>query len=110
MSLALFGAAALNQKLVGERGSRARLETPAAVLDLDLFEHNIALMAETCRKAGLNLRPHAKSHKCAEVTDVLRGPGLERVASFGQERESEQGGGHGRHREDGKSDESCRAR
>ena len=54
MSLALFGAAALNQKLVGERGSRARLETPAAVLDLDLFEHNIALMAETCRKAGLN--------------------------------------------------------
>jgi hypothetical protein len=25
-------------------------------------------MAETCRKAGLNLRPHAKSHKCAEIT------------------------------------------
>jgi D-serine deaminase-like pyridoxal phosphate-dependent protein len=68
MSNALFGAAALNEKLVSEPGSRARLETPAAVLDLDLFEHNIALMAETCRKAGLNLRPHAKSHKCAEIT------------------------------------------
>ncbi|RXT56167.1 hypothetical protein B6S44_08905 [Bosea sp. Tri-44] len=68
MSKALFGAAALNQKLVGGPGSRARLETPAAVLDLDLCEHNIALMAETCRKAGLNLRPHAKSHKCAEIT------------------------------------------
>ncbi|CAN7363023.1 DSD1 family PLP-dependent enzyme [Bosea sp. LjRoot90] len=67
MTMSLFGAAALNQKLVGEAGSRARLETPAAVLDLDLFEHNIALMAETCRKAGLNLRPHAKSHKCAEI-------------------------------------------
>lgn len=68
MSKALFGAAALNEKLVGEPGSRTRLETPAAVLDLDLFEHNITLMAETCRKAGLNLRPHAKSHKCAEIT------------------------------------------
>lgn len=68
MSKALFGAAALNEKLVGEPGSRARLETPAAVLDLDLFEHNIALMAQTCHRAGLNLRPHAKSHKCAEIT------------------------------------------
>jgi D-serine deaminase-like pyridoxal phosphate-dependent protein len=67
MTMPLFGAAALNRKLLGEPGSRARLETPAAVLDLDLFEHNLALMAETCRKAGLNLRPHAKSHKCAEI-------------------------------------------
>lgn len=68
MNKALFGAAAFNEKLVGEQGSRTRLETPAAVLDLDLFENNIALMAETCRKAGLSLRPHAKSHKCAEIT------------------------------------------
>ncbi|AZO82131.1 MULTISPECIES: DSD1 family PLP-dependent enzyme [unclassified Bosea (in: a-proteobacteria)] len=67
MSAPLFGAAALNRKLVGEPGSRVRLETPAAVLDLDLFEHNIALLAQTCRKAGLNVRPHAKSHKCAEI-------------------------------------------
>ncbi|TCR67159.1 DSD1 family PLP-dependent enzyme [Bosea sp. BK604] len=67
MTLAPFGAAALNQKLVGEAGSRFRLETPAAVLDLDLFERNIALLAETCRKAGLAVRPHAKSHKCAEI-------------------------------------------
>ena len=68
MSNTLFGAAALNERLVNKPGSRTRLETPAAVLDLDLFEHNIALMAETCRKSGLNLRPHAKSHKCAEIT------------------------------------------
>lgn len=67
MSKALFGVAALNEGRVGEPASRARLETPAAVLDLDLFEHNIALMAETCRNAGLKLRPHAKSHKCAEI-------------------------------------------
>jgi D-serine deaminase-like pyridoxal phosphate-dependent protein len=75
MSRTLFGAAALNTNLVGEEGSRARLETPAAVLDLDLFEHNIALMAQTCRKAGLSLRPHAKSHKCAEITRRPRAAG-----------------------------------
>jgi D-serine deaminase-like pyridoxal phosphate-dependent protein len=67
MTKALFGAAAFNLKLIGERGGRRRLETPAAVLDLDLFERNVALLAETCRKAGLNVRPHAKSHKCAEI-------------------------------------------
>ncbi len=67
MSLAPFGAAALNQTIIGEPGSRTRLETPAAVLDLDLFERNVALLAETCRKAGLHVRPHAKSHKCAEI-------------------------------------------
>lgn len=67
MTLAPFGAAALNQQLIGRPGSRQRLETPAAVLDLDLFERNIALLAETCRQAGLSVRPHAKSHKCAEI-------------------------------------------
>ncbi|CAN7437970.1 DSD1 family PLP-dependent enzyme [Bosea sp. LjRoot237] len=67
MNPLLFGVAALNQKLVGEPRSRARLETPAAVLDLDMFEHNIALLAQTCRNAGLDVRPHAKSHKCAEI-------------------------------------------
>ena len=68
MSAPLIGAAALNRARIGEPGSRTRLETPAAVLDLALFEHNIALMAKTCREAGLSLRPHAKSHKCAEIT------------------------------------------
>lgn len=67
MTSAIFGIAALNAGLVGEAGGRARLETPAAVLDLPLFERNIALLAETCAKAGLAVRPHAKSHKCAEI-------------------------------------------
>lgn len=67
MTLAPFGAAALNLKLVDAPGSRARLETPAAVLDLDMFERNIARLAEACGKAGLKIRPHAKSHKCAEI-------------------------------------------
>lgn len=67
MMAAPIGAAALNVPLVGRAGSRARLETPAAVLDLDIFEHNLAMMSQTCRQAGIGFRPHAKSHKCAEI-------------------------------------------
>ncbi len=39
------------------------LDTPAMVLDLDRVEHNIARVAEYARRHGLNLRPHAKTHK-----------------------------------------------
>jgi len=55
------------QALIGRPGSRHRIPTPAAVLDLDAFEANVARMAERARAAGLALRPHAKSHKCAWV-------------------------------------------
>ncbi|HEY8616803.1 alanine racemase [Phenylobacterium sp.] len=53
--------------LVGQPGSRQAIPTPAAVLDLDAFEANLALMAERARAAGLALRPHAKSHKSAWI-------------------------------------------
>jgi len=53
--------------LIGQPGSRHAIPTPAAVLDLDAFERNLATMAERARAAGLALRPHAKSHKCAAL-------------------------------------------
>jgi D-serine deaminase-like pyridoxal phosphate-dependent protein len=53
--------------LIGQPGSRAMIPTPAAVLDLDAFERNVAKMAERAQAAGLALRPHAKSHKCAAL-------------------------------------------
>ena len=53
--------------MVGRPGSRAAIPTPAAVLDLDAFKANLARMAGRARDAGLALRPHAKSHKCAWV-------------------------------------------
>ena len=53
--------------LVGQPGSRGKIPTPAAVLDLDAFERNVAKMAGRARAAGLALRPHAKSHKCAAL-------------------------------------------
>ncbi|HVO15953.1 MAG TPA: DSD1 family PLP-dependent enzyme [Alphaproteobacteria bacterium] len=56
-----------NRRLIGVRGSRARLTTPALVLDLDRFERNLTAMARYCRDAGLELRPHAKTHKCSAI-------------------------------------------
>lgn len=53
----------------------AAVETPALVVDLDMFEHNVDLMANAVRGAGLRLRPHAKSHKCPDIAraQVARG-------------------------------------
>jgi D-serine deaminase-like pyridoxal phosphate-dependent protein len=53
--------------LIGQPGSRAAIPTPAAVLDLDAFERNVAKMAARAKAAGLALRPHAKSHKCSAI-------------------------------------------
>mgnify|MGYP003663833778 FL=1 len=44
-----------------------QVDTPALMIDLDAFEHNIAVMAETCRTAGVRLRAHSKTHKCPEI-------------------------------------------
>ena len=43
------------------------VDTPALLIDLDAFERNLARMAEETKAAGINLRPHAKAHKCAPV-------------------------------------------
>lgn len=58
---------AWNERLVGVPGGAARLDTPALVLDLDAFEHNLAAMAAFARAQGTKLRPHAKTHKSVMV-------------------------------------------
>ena len=45
----------------------AAVDTPALILDLDAFERNLARMADALRGKPVRLRPHAKSHKCAEI-------------------------------------------
>src|SRR6202140_2073743 len=45
----------------------AWVDTPALVIDLDLFERNLAAMSEAVRGKGVRLRPYAKSHKCPEI-------------------------------------------
>lgn len=56
-----------NASLIGVSGSRAALHTPALVIDLDALERNIARMADHAKAHGLNLRPHAKTHKSLNV-------------------------------------------
>src|ERR1700722_4715367 len=56
-----------NARLIGAPRSRQALATPAVILDLDDFEHNLDAMAKLCKQAGLNLRPHAKTHKSIEI-------------------------------------------
>ena len=43
------------------------VDTPALLVDLDAFEHNVALMQDFADRAGMKLRPHAKTHKCADI-------------------------------------------
>jgi len=43
----------------------AAIDTPAAVIDLDAMELNLARMAAFARAHGVRLRPHAKMHKSA---------------------------------------------
>src|ERR671912_1284325 len=39
------------------------VDTPALLLDLDAFEHNLDLMAALLAPTGVKLRAHAKTHK-----------------------------------------------
>jgi D-serine deaminase-like pyridoxal phosphate-dependent protein len=57
----------LNAHLVGRQGGRRDLNTPSLVVDLGALERNIAAMAAFAAKAGLALRPHAKTHKSVEI-------------------------------------------
>ncbi len=58
---------AATRALIGQPGSGLAIPTPAAILDLDAFDRNLAKMSARAAAAGLALRPHAKSHKCATL-------------------------------------------
>ncbi len=50
------------------RGVRKQhLPTPSLLIDLDRLEANIAKMASHAKASSINLRPHAKTHKCSEI-------------------------------------------
>src|SRR5271157_2778011 len=44
------------------------LSTPALTVDLDALEKNLHRGAELCRRQGVGLRPHTKTHKTVEVS------------------------------------------
>ena len=43
------------------------VDTPALILDLNAFERNLKCLQNAVSRAGVRLRPHAKSHKCPEI-------------------------------------------
>ena len=60
----------LNDDLIGIEDAGALLQTPALVIDLDRLERNIAKMAEHAKRHGISLRPHAKTHKSADIAKL----------------------------------------
>ena len=56
-----------NTRLIGTPGGVHDLTTPALVLNLEAFEQNIQAHQHQLKLHGLQARPHAKSHKCAEI-------------------------------------------
>ncbi len=53
--------------LVGTPGSRHAVATPALIVDADALERNIDTARGDAETAGVALRPHAKTHKCAVI-------------------------------------------
>ena len=47
--------------------SKWDLDTPALLVDLDMMENNIRIMANRCKSNGLFWRPHSKGHKTPAI-------------------------------------------
>ena len=56
-----------NEALIGVPGGRARLDTPALLIERPALLRNIARMAEVAHTRGVGLRPHSKTHKSVEI-------------------------------------------
>jgi D-serine deaminase-like pyridoxal phosphate-dependent protein len=65
---------------LGNPGSRYRVATPAAIIDLDALDHNIGKMADDCRRAGIGISPHAKAHKSAFIAYRQLARGAARIS------------------------------
>jgi D-serine deaminase-like pyridoxal phosphate-dependent protein len=57
----------LHAHLLGKPGSRRELNTPVLVVDRDALGRNVQKMAAVAKRAGVALRPHAKSHKSLAI-------------------------------------------
>lgn len=57
----------LNEPLIGKPAGLEQIQTPLLAVDLPVMDRNIAKMARLASDAGVNLRPHAKTHKCSAI-------------------------------------------
>jgi D-serine deaminase-like pyridoxal phosphate-dependent protein len=60
---------------VTEEVTNVDIETPALVVDLDRLQANVDRMSALVKSRGLDLRPHAKTHKCLEIAEMQRQAG-----------------------------------
>jgi 3-hydroxy-D-aspartate aldolase len=76
----------LHAHLIGQQGSRAALNTPVLVLDVDALDRNIAIMADLAAAGGVALRPHAKTHKSVDIArrQIAAGAVGQCVAKIGE--------------------------
>ena len=65
--------APLAQRIARELG------TPAVVIDLDVVERNIRRLQDACTAAGLNNRPHIKTHKSPVLAAMQRDAGAKGI-------------------------------
>ena len=57
-----------NEHLIGQSGSRHELGTPSLVLDLDVFDANVASLSGHGAAHGYEVRAVAKIHKTVEIS------------------------------------------
>ena len=57
-------------KLTPEHAALRAVETPALIVDVPVLKANIEAMSASAKRAGLALRPHAKTHKSPEIASL----------------------------------------
>jgi D-serine deaminase-like pyridoxal phosphate-dependent protein len=84
----------LHAHLIGQQGGRQAFNTPVLVIDLDTLERNIRTMADFAATRGLALRPHAKTHKSADIArlQIAAGAGGVCCAKLGEAEAMADGG------------------
>ncbi len=71
----------INGDLVGVDGSARHLDTPALVLDLPAFRRNVRRMMDRIAGTSITLRPHAKTHKCAQIARIQIAAGAKGICT-----------------------------
>jgi D-serine deaminase-like pyridoxal phosphate-dependent protein len=56
-----------------------QLDTPAALVDLQRMQHNIARMQARLDSLGVRFRPHVKTSKCVPVVEAQRAAGAQGI-------------------------------
>jgi len=56
------------------------LETPALLVDYDIMMRNIRKMRDRAANAGVNIRPHTKTHKCPAIAHLQLRNGARGIA------------------------------